>query len=40
MKIAKEFDPHCQRQLIATSKIDKYDKGIAENLQGFGAGGI
>jgi hypothetical protein len=40
MKIAKEFDPQCQCQLIAASKIDKYNKGIAEKLQGFGAGRI
>ena len=40
MKIAKGFDPSCQRQLIAASKIDKYDKGIAEKLQGRGLGSM
>ncbi len=40
MKLAKEFDPNCERQLIAVSKIDKYDKGIAEKLQGEGAGSM
>ncbi|CAF1324106.1 unnamed protein product [Rotaria magnacalcarata] len=40
MKLAKVFDPTCQRQLIAASKIDKYDKGIAEKLQGRGLGSM
>ncbi|CAF4820674.1 unnamed protein product, partial [Rotaria magnacalcarata] len=40
MKLAKAFDPSCQRQLIAASKIDKYDKGIAEKLQGHGLGSM
>ncbi|CAF1183076.1 unnamed protein product [Adineta steineri] len=40
MKLAKRFDPLCQRQLIAASKIDKYDKGIAEKLQGRGSGSM
>ncbi len=40
MKLAKEFDPDCERQLIAVSKIDKYDKGIAEKLQGEGPGSM
>ena len=40
MKLAKVFDPLCQRQLIAASKIDKYDKGIAEKLQGRGSGSM
>ena len=40
MKLAKKFDPSCQRQLIAASKIDKYDKGIAEKLQGRGSGSM
>jgi hypothetical protein len=40
MKLAKDFDPNCERQLIAVSKIDKYDKGIAEKLQGEGAGSM
>lgn len=40
MKLAKEFDPECERQLIAVSKIDKYDKGIAEKLQGDGPGAM
>ncbi|CAF1930491.1 unnamed protein product [Rotaria magnacalcarata] len=40
MKLAKVFDQTCQRQLIAASKIDKYDKGIAEKLQGRGLGSM
>ncbi|CAF1440165.1 unnamed protein product [Rotaria sordida] len=40
MKLAKGYDPSCQRQLIAASKIDKYDKGIAEKLQGRGLGSM
>ncbi|CAF1271157.1 unnamed protein product [Rotaria sp. Silwood1] len=40
MKLAKVFDPTCDRQLIAVSKIDKFDKGIAEKLQGIGAGAM
>ena len=40
MKLAKEFDPDCERQLIAVSKIDKYDKGIAEKLLGEGTGSM
>ncbi|CAF2595192.1 unnamed protein product [Rotaria sp. Silwood2] len=40
MKLAKEFDPQCHRQLIAASKIDKYDKGIAEKLLGKGSGAM
>jgi len=40
MKLAKNFDPDCERQLIAVSKIDKYDKGIAEKLQGEGPGSM
>lgn len=40
MKLAKAYDPDCERQLIAVSKIDKYDKGIAEKLQGEGAGSM
>ena len=40
MKLAKVFDPDCERQLIAVSKIDKYDKGIAEKLQGEGPGAM
>ncbi|CAF4967857.1 unnamed protein product [Rotaria sp. Silwood1] len=40
MKLAKLFDPSCQRQLIAASKIDKYDKGISEKLQGRGSGSM
>ncbi len=40
MKLAKDFDPNCERQLIAVSKIDKYDKGIAEKLQGEGPGSM
>jgi hypothetical protein len=40
MKLAKEFDPFCERQLIAVSKIDKFDKGIAEKLSGNGPGSM
>lgn len=40
MKLAKVFDPQCERQLIAASKIDKYDKGIADKLQGRGLGSM
>ena len=40
MKLAKAFDPSCERQLIAASKIDKFDKGIAEKLQGRGSGSM
>ncbi|CAF0867416.1 unnamed protein product [Rotaria sp. Silwood1] len=40
MKLAKEFDPNCERQLIAASKIDKYDKGIAQKLVGEGPGSM
>ena len=40
MKLAKAYDPDCERQLIAVSKIDKYDKGIAEKLQGEGPGSM
>ena len=40
MKLAKVFDPSCQRQLIAASKIDKYDKGVAEKLLGRGSGSM
>ncbi|CAF0759358.1 unnamed protein product [Adineta steineri] len=40
MKLAKVFDPSCERQLIGVSKIDKYDKGIAEKLQGRGLGSM
>lgn len=40
MKLAKAYDPSCQRQLIVASKIDKYDKGIAEKLQGRGSGSV
>lgn len=40
MKLAKEFDPDGERQLIAVSKIDKYDKGIAEKLLGEGTGSM
>ena len=39
-KLAKKFDPQCQRQLIAASKIDKFDKGIADKLQGRGSGSM
>jgi hypothetical protein len=38
--LAKQFDPDCERQLIAVSKIDKYDKDIAEKLQGEGLGSM
>ncbi|CAF3806992.1 unnamed protein product [Rotaria sp. Silwood1] len=40
MKLAKEFDSQCLRQLIVASKIDKYDKGIAEKLLGIGPGAM
>ncbi|CAF1972234.1 unnamed protein product [Rotaria magnacalcarata] len=40
LKLAKVFDPKCERQLIAVSKIDKFDKGISENLQGEGPGAM
>ncbi|CAF3515208.1 unnamed protein product [Rotaria sp. Silwood1] len=40
IQLAKETDPHCERQLIAVSKIDKYDKGIGEKLQGIGPGSM
>ncbi|CAF2028320.1 unnamed protein product [Rotaria magnacalcarata] len=33
IKISKEYDPNGERQLIAASKIDKYDKGIGDKLQ-------
>ncbi|CAF2562938.1 unnamed protein product [Rotaria sp. Silwood2] len=40
MKLAKEYDPQCLRQLITATKIDKYDKGIAEKLLGRGPGAM
>ncbi|UJR29173.1 hypothetical protein I4U23_010387 [Adineta vaga] len=40
VKLAKVFDPECERQLVAVSKIDKYDKGIAEKLLGEGTGSM
>ncbi|CAF1456934.1 unnamed protein product [Rotaria sordida] len=40
VKLARVYDPSCQRQLIVASKIDKYDKGIAEKLQGRGLGSM
>ncbi|CAF1185040.1 unnamed protein product [Rotaria sordida] len=40
IQLAKKTDPHCERQLIAVSKIDKYDKGIEEKLQGIGPGSM
>jgi hypothetical protein len=40
MKLAKEYDPQCLRQLIAVSKIDKYDKNITEKLLGRGPGAM
>ncbi|CAF4603734.1 unnamed protein product [Rotaria sp. Silwood1] len=40
IQLAKKNDPHCERQLIAVSKIDKFDKGIGEKLQGIGPGSM
>ncbi|CAF1068764.1 unnamed protein product [Adineta steineri] len=40
MKISKKYDPNGDRQLIAVSKIDKYDKGIGDKLQGIGPGSM
>ncbi|CAM4838812.1 unnamed protein product [Rotaria magnacalcarata] len=40
MKICKIHDPNSDRQLIAVSKIDKYDKGIGHKLQGMGPGSM
>ncbi|CAF2064318.1 unnamed protein product [Rotaria magnacalcarata] len=40
IKISKEYDPNGERQLIAASKIDKYDKGIGDKLQGIGPGSM
>ncbi|CAF2947029.1 unnamed protein product [Rotaria sp. Silwood2] len=40
IQLAKKTDPHYERQLIAVSKIDKYDKGIREKLQGIGPGSM
>ncbi|CAF4741646.1 unnamed protein product, partial [Rotaria sp. Silwood2] len=40
MKISKKYDPNGDRQLIAVSKIDKYDKGIGDKLQGIGSGSM
>ncbi|CAF2920099.1 unnamed protein product, partial [Rotaria sp. Silwood2] len=40
MKICKKYDPNGDRQLIAVSKIDKYDKGISDKLQGIGPGSM
>jgi hypothetical protein len=40
MKLAKEYDPQCLRQLIVVSKIDKFDKNIAEKLLGRGPGAM
>ncbi|CAF4051832.1 unnamed protein product, partial [Rotaria sp. Silwood1] len=40
MKISKNYDPNGDRQLIVVSKIDKYDKGIGDKLQGIGPGSM
>ncbi|CAF0950644.1 unnamed protein product [Didymodactylos carnosus] len=40
VKISKNYDPEGKRQLIAVSKIDKFDKGIGEKLQGKGPGSM
>ncbi|UJR12888.1 hypothetical protein I4U23_017062 [Adineta vaga] len=40
IQLAKKNDPTCERQLIAVSKIDKFDKGIGEKLQGIGPGSM
>ncbi|CAF0866737.1 unnamed protein product [Adineta ricciae] len=40
IQLAKKNDPSCERQLIAVSKIDKFDKGIGEKLQGIGPGSM
>ncbi|CAF4417085.1 unnamed protein product [Rotaria sp. Silwood2] len=40
IQLAKKNDPHCERQLIAVSKIDKFDKDIGEKLQGIGPGSM
>ncbi|CAF4172614.1 unnamed protein product, partial [Rotaria magnacalcarata] len=40
IKISKEYNPNGERQLIAASKIDKYDKGIGDKLQGIGPGSM
>ncbi|CAF1044035.1 unnamed protein product [Adineta steineri] len=40
IKICQEYDPRYERQMIAVSKIDKHDKGIAERLQGIGSGSL
>ncbi|CAF0734630.1 unnamed protein product [Rotaria sordida] len=40
IQLAKNTDPNCERQLIAVSKIDKFDKGIGEKLQGIGPGSM
>ncbi|CAF3948694.1 unnamed protein product, partial [Rotaria sp. Silwood1] len=40
IQLAKTNDSQCERQLIAVSKIDKFDKGIGEKLQGIGPGSM
>ncbi|CAF1233065.1 unnamed protein product [Rotaria sordida] len=40
IQLAKKTDPHCERQLIAVSKIDKFDKDIGEKLLGIGPGSM
>ncbi|CAF1303286.1 unnamed protein product [Rotaria sordida] len=40
IKICQRYDPRYERQIIAVSKIDKHDKGIAEKLQGIGSGSL
>ncbi|CAF1245933.1 unnamed protein product, partial [Didymodactylos carnosus] len=40
MKLSQEYHPKGDRQLIAVSKIDKYDKGIEDKLRGLGPGSM
>ncbi|CAM4948963.1 unnamed protein product [Rotaria socialis] len=40
IQICQRYDPQYERQIIAVSKIDKHDKGIAEKLQGIGPGSL
>lgn len=40
IKICQRYDPRYERQIVAVSKIDKYDKGIGDKLRGAGPGSI
>ncbi|CAF1528922.1 unnamed protein product, partial [Didymodactylos carnosus] len=40
MKLSQQYDPEGDRQLIAVSKIDKFDKGIKDKLRGLGPGSM